>query len=473
MSKINLPIAELKPALVGLGKVISKRTTLPVLGMVKVDRSKDGWITLTGTDLDSFVTVRLEHPVEGEPASILVSHDDLARITKRCAKDETLLVEVVGEKVLIKFPIGNQLASEHLASLAAEEFPSVPKIKTEPVPINADIRQSLLEALQCAGTDETRLILNGAFIDVSGKCQHIVGTDGRHMFSSNSFTLPLKDSVLVPNHRFLEWKEFNNDGEWQLRVQAAEKDEPGKLQISSRRWRFISKVHEGMYPNWRQVVPDRGSFKTKLNIDQSALDDVIRLMTRLPDHDPVNHVIGLESAGVVCLLVRSSGTEDWTPVELPGVKTTGKDIRLFLNRRFLLKALRFGLTCIELTDDMSPLCFSSNGRQMVVMPTRPASDPTPTSPRATTTTPPPADQPEATTMAENGNTNGASSTTEKTALENALTQVENVKAAYREAIGSLNQLADSIKKAQREQKSGDKEIQSVRQTLRSLQSVKI
>ncbi|MEA3188173.1 MAG: hypothetical protein QOD99_2003 [Chthoniobacter sp.] len=42
MSKINLPIAELKPALTGLGKIISKRSTLPTLGCIKVDRTKEG-----------------------------------------------------------------------------------------------------------------------------------------------------------------------------------------------------------------------------------------------------------------------------------------------------------------------------------------------------------------------------------------------------------------------------------------------
>src|SRR5438067_891056 len=91
MNKINLPIAELKPALTGLGKIIGKRTTLPVLGIVKVERTKDGWITLTGTDLDSFVTVRLEEPSEGAPVSILVPHEDLSRITKRCSANETLV----------------------------------------------------------------------------------------------------------------------------------------------------------------------------------------------------------------------------------------------------------------------------------------------------------------------------------------------------------------------------------------------
>jgi DNA polymerase III sliding clamp (beta) subunit (PCNA family) len=48
MSKISLPVAELKPALTGLGKVVSKRATLPVLTHLKIERTKDGWIALTG-----------------------------------------------------------------------------------------------------------------------------------------------------------------------------------------------------------------------------------------------------------------------------------------------------------------------------------------------------------------------------------------------------------------------------------------
>ena len=39
MNSITLPIAELKPALTGLGKVINPKATLPVLHHVYVDRS--------------------------------------------------------------------------------------------------------------------------------------------------------------------------------------------------------------------------------------------------------------------------------------------------------------------------------------------------------------------------------------------------------------------------------------------------
>ena len=55
MSQFALPIAELKPALLGLGKIIGKRITLPVLSNIKIEPTKDGWVALTTTDLDRLV----------------------------------------------------------------------------------------------------------------------------------------------------------------------------------------------------------------------------------------------------------------------------------------------------------------------------------------------------------------------------------------------------------------------------------
>ena len=82
----------------------------------------------------------------------------------------------------------------------------------------------------------------------------------------------------------------------------------------------------------------------------------------------------------------------------------------------------------------------------------------------------------------NGNTNGATraadttstaSAEEKSALETAIGQIEIVRANFRSAIAGLNKLGDQLKAAAREQKASEKEVQSVRQTLRSLQSVRI
>ena len=74
-------------------------------------------------------------------------------------------------------------------------------------------------------------------------------------------------------------------------------------------------------------------------------------------------------------------------------------------------------------------------------------------------------------------TNGALRSTtapeDKPALETALAQVEIVRGDFRNAITGLNKLAEALKQAQREQKTADKEVQSVRNTLEKLQSVRI
>jgi len=62
---------------------------------------------------------------------------------------------------------------------------------------------------------------------------------------------------------------------------------------------------------------------------------------------------------------------------------------------------------------------------------------------------------------------------EKSALETAMAQIEIVRTDFRNAIAGLNKLGDQLKSAAREQKASEKEVQSVRQTLRSLQSVRI
>ena len=78
---------------------------------------------------------------------------------------------------------------------------------------------------------------------------------------------------------------------------------------------------------------------------------------------------------------------------------------------------------------------------------------------------------------QNGTTNGAPSpdtkAPEKSALETAMAQIEIVRTDFRNAIAGLNKLGDQLKAAAREQRASEKEVQSVRQTLRSLQSVRI
>jgi hypothetical protein len=325
-----------------------------------------------------------------------------------------------------------------------------------------------MEAFQCASVDETRLILNGAYLDVSGKQGHyVVATDGRHLYSSNSFTLDLQNSLLIPEHKFLGWKEFNNDGEWQIRV------EKEMFQISSRRWRFVTRTIEGNYPNWKQVVPDPNQYNTRIELTTAAMEAILALVPKIPCHDVMNNPIGLIVEGKK-LMLRGRGANDskWTDLDVEGATVKGKPVTVFVNRNFLTKALKFGMGTIEMIDPLTPLKFSSGGKQMIIMPIRstepvPTAASTPASPDASpeaTEAPQEPSSPERSTTMPKTTTNGATTvhgaapngnghheeTTTKPAIEVALEKIEVIKTAHRESIRGLNDLADTLKQVQRE-----------------------
>ena len=57
--------------------------------------------------------------------------------------------------------------------------------------------------------------------------------------------------------------------------------------------------------------------------------------------------------------------------------------------------------------------------------------------------------------------------------KDALTRIEGVKTCLREAIGGLNDLTGLLKQAEKDKRSTEKEVANVRQTIRSLQGLKL
>ncbi|MBB5033795.1 DNA polymerase III subunit beta [Prosthecobacter vanneervenii] len=477
MNPISLPVAELKPALLGLGKVINSRSTLPVLQYVKVERTSEGWVALTSTDLDRFVTVRLEQPSTGPAMTVFIPHEQLVQLTKNCDRNESLLIDTTPTGPVIKFALADNLGESKVKLIPLAEFPVTPRLPGEAIPLPPELRRSIHEAMDCASIDETRYVLNGTFIDASNpKANYIVGTDGRHLYSANSFALPLKHSVLIPNNKFLGWKEFNNDGEWQLKADGT------TVQISSRRWRFISKQIDGKYPDWRVTVPNPSDAKTHITLDPAKLDALIKLIQRMPCHDPNKYqTIGLEcQQGQFLLLGRDTSDTPWTRVPVPDAKFEGQEVSIFLCRRYLIKALEYGLNTISLNEEIHPLRFHHEGRQMIVMPLRidgtssrqtPKPQPAPVTPPPSRPVPSPAPPP--TPMITTPTSEGSATGEPKTATEEVIDLTLLLRDKLNEGFNLLRELSLKLKAINRDQKTSARELNSVRSTLRSLQGLKL
>lgn len=511
---IKLPVAELKSALSGFTKVVSHRTTLPVLGMIHVERDRHGWVRLTGTDLDTFLSLRLEAPQEvGSPAKCLVPFTELQKLGKSCPADETLDLEVLAEnQLLLRHRIGSHPVEQVFTGEPVDDFPSAPVVSTAYISLDEGARATILDALACASDDETRYILNGAFLDVSKPTGHYaVATDGRHLYSSNSLHLALPSSVLIPDHRFVSWSGFVKDGQWKLGVQAPTKDTGGYILLESRRWTFVTKQIEGTYPNWRNITDEVREFTGTIEVSDAAAEAIARIVPRLPGDDTPNHTVGLYTvSGRLYLRGWNKDQERATEVEVPGVTISGDPATVYVNRQYLLKAIGFGLRQIGVQEPLRPLRFSDGGsRQMIVMPVRvdantstsstkaPAPIPMPISPvtpvaascdaapaQPETTNPTYKNhhQPEernttmqnATTTTNGSGTSPVAETTEdKPTLEQALDQIDFIKGSLRGAVTNLNNLADTLRQVQRERRLNEREVRSVRATLQTLQTVRL
>ena len=473
---ISIPISELKPALTGLAKVVSNKATLECLRCIRVDATPER-TTLLGTDLEMFARVTLSEGRCENAQSFLIPFERLQSMAKRFNGSTVLNIE----PGRISCNLGSGPVIENIECPKLEDFPEELAVATQPVPMPETFARRFMEAMGCSSTDATRYVLNGIQLDVSGPedaGHYLVGTDGRHLFSANSFTLPVPESVIIPSHKLLLWRGLA-DLPWAL---AGEKKPNNTLvRIVAGDWTLTFKTIEGNYPNWRQVVPKGGDIRTTVRLPVE--NQFAKLVGGLPGADLTNSPLDLVLESGAVAVKDTSGISS---IRLEGATAKGPDLTIRLNRDYLTKAFDYGLTNIGLIDPISAMLFTCEGRQMVVMPLR-VVDATeyPTNQPA-----PPEPQPERKPMTEiNGHhTNGAETphfngaprstspgipATEKPAIEAAIEKLDGFKTVFREALVGVTELSTLLRQAVREQKAGEKEVQTVRQTLRSLQSVKI
>jgi hypothetical protein len=230
---------------------------------------------------------------------------------------------------------------------------------------------------------------------------------------------------------------------------------------------------EGNYPNWRAVVP--ASSRTLLTLpDKHEFNEALGRFPK-DQHNSIRLVIEKDA---VSLVDGSSSTS------LTGVITGGPDAATCLNRDYLAKAFDYGFTTIGINDPESAILFSNERALMVVMPMRnekfsPETTQKTTNNTMTATTTNGAAAPHINGSREvpvNGsirNIGPVSTTTSKPAIEVAIDNLDSFKSNLREALGNISEITALLRQAIRDQRANEREIQAVRQTLRSLQGVRI
>src|SRR6266545_627928 len=367
---MNLTIAkdQINNRLQAVQNVVSTRTTLPILSNVLM-RAEGERLEFTATDLDVTIACGVEAQVKKAGAST-VPVKKLFGIARELNGNEIDLE--VDDKNVCSLRCGPSFYK--INGLSADEFPPLPKFKEDKkVTLPQETVKSMMRKTSFAiSTDEARYVLNGIFFSLKDHKMTMVATDGRRLAlvdeeldvsekSQGEFIIPAKAvnelNRLLQEKGELEMEYSENQAAFTL------KDEKGFSVL------IITKLIEGNYPNYRQVIPSET--KERVTLPREEFLHALR-RAEIMTSEKANSV--KLTFGKNNLAITANAPEVGEAKESIAINYKGKEIAVAFNPKYLidpLNALPDDEVFIELIDELSPGVFKINGPFLyVVMPMR-------------------------------------------------------------------------------------------------------
>src|SRR3989441_1952591 len=348
--------------------VVSTRTTLPILSNVLL-RAEGERLEFTATDLDVTIVCGVEAKIR-KPGASTVPVKRLFGIVRELSNSEIDLE--VDEKHVCSIRSGPSFYK--INGLAADEFPPLPRFKEEKkVTLPQETVRAMMKKTSFAiSTDESRYVLNGIYLSLKDHKMTMVATDGRRLAlvdedvdvsekSQGEFIVPAKAvnelNRLLQEKGDVEVKYNENQAAFTL------KDENGFSIL------VATKLIEGNYPNYRQVIPAETKERVAL-VREEFLHALRR--AEIMTSDKSNSV--KLSFTKNNLAITANSPEVGESRESLAVNYTGKEMYIAFNPKYLIDALNAlpdDEVFIELIDELSPGVLKINGPFLyVVMPMR-------------------------------------------------------------------------------------------------------
>ncbi|TAE74339.1 MAG: DNA polymerase III subunit beta [Verrucomicrobia bacterium] len=343
--------------------VVSTRTTLPILSNVLLV-AKNGRLSFTTTDLDVGITGSVEAKIDREGATTLPAKR-LVNIVRELPASE---VEIsVDAKNVASIQSGPSFFK--IIGLGQDDFPPLPDFegaKEFRMP-QAVLRDGLKKTSYAISTDETRYVLNGIYTSFREGKLTLVATDGRRLaMVENDLDFPVSHEcdVIVPTKAVQELMRLLGDaGEVLIRLSDSQ------ISFAIGDHLLISKLIEGNYPNYRQVIP--GDSSERVELPREAMFETVRRVSLLSS-DKSNSVKLVFGANTVEVTANSPDVGEAR--ETMEVAYSGAPMQIAFNPEFLMAPMRnleSDTIYLDLIDEMSPGVVRIDGSFLyVIMPMR-------------------------------------------------------------------------------------------------------
>jgi DNA polymerase III subunit beta len=321
-----------------VSRAVPSRPNKPVLGNVLITAEVDTQqVTLVGFDETLGIQTTFAAQVD-EAGSLTLPAKLLGDIVSRLPSEEIVISQDEDEpSVTLACSAGRY----QVRGLSAEDYPALPEIATdEPVKISADaLIEGLRGALFATSTDEAKQVLTGVHLTAEEESLEFAATDGHRLAvvqtvdetgsASAAMNVTIPGKALRELERILQSYPSSEPVTFQL--------DPAQVVFDLGQQRITTRLLEGQYPNYRQLLPKK--FERQLTLDRKQFVSSLERIAVIADQR--NNIVKLSIDNATQSLALSVEAPDvGTGLEKLPAQVTGEDLEIAFNVRYLLDGLK-------------------------------------------------------------------------------------------------------------------------------------
>lgn len=313
----------------------TKNLQLPILNNVLIV-AKNGSIRLTSTNLEIAVSCLIRGRVEEEgdltvPAKLFFDFTSLFSDEKidLVSHDQTLLVENGDHKTKIN-------------GLSASDFPLIPTVNTDKIfSISANsLLQALSQTVFASANNEARPELSGVYFCFLNKELTLAATDSYRLVEKKikvSSGPEEETSVIIPSRTIIEINRIigllkdSNEITTDIQIGLSE----NQIVFSFGPVELISRIIEGNFPDYQQIIPK--IFKTETEINRDDFINSIKAASLFSRSGLFDVTLKFDPAGMVSSLA-ADATRGENKVAIKAI-VLGEENSVTINYRYLLDGL--------------------------------------------------------------------------------------------------------------------------------------
>lgn len=314
--------------------VVERRQTLPILSNLLI-RITDQTLTLTSTDLEIEMLTEVA-VAKGQSGDTTLPARKFLDICRSLADDAMIEVAVSAERATIRAGKSRFV----LSTLPAAEFPSI-EVDREAAQFTLS-RQRLRDALGrthfAMAQQDVRYYLNGMLMEVERQTVRLVATDGHRLALceiESDKKIDLKQSIIVPRKAIQELLRLlpDDDREAEIRIGS------NFIQVVTDEMRFTSKLIDGRFPDYQNVIPSGGD--KVATCDRDGLSRALNRVSILSNEK--YRGVRLQFTDNQLRITAHNPEQEEAEEELE-VKYIGDSLEIGFNVNYLLDALSAGDT---------------------------------------------------------------------------------------------------------------------------------